>query len=169
MECLGVTEILLSIMIHYIDMLERVEPASELSELRQNGISEWPGHKTCVRCNNWDISNGREDIICVRKKWEQTQGDWLKHHCKCFMNILISLGRLCQIVCKSSLFKLNYLCSFRLCMFVCVGEGMCMSHVEVRGQLSGVNSLCLTCGFQGWNSGHQTTRLPPVYGFFLWN
>lgn len=38
-------------------------------------------------------------------------------------------------------------------MWACACHG---THVEVRGQLVGVGSFLLFCGFQGQNSGPQT-------------
>lgn len=38
-------------------------------------------------------------------------------------------------------------------------------HVEARGQLRGVRSLCPSCGHRGSNSGHQAWHLYPLSHF----
>lgn len=77
---------------------------------------KWPGHKTCV-----GVMTGKEDIIWITKKmkthieicWTITAiALWV-----CFYNFCsTSLWRLCQLFCKSSLFKFNCLCTCRVCM-----------------------------------------------------
>lgn len=111
---------------HVMDISERVNSASELSRLRQNGNSEMTRTQDLCMCNDQDISTGREDIIWVTKKmkthieicWTITEiALWVYSYNLC----LASLWRLCQLFCKSSLFKFNCLCSCRVCMSMCRG------------------------------------------------